>query len=76
MTPRDRDPADDEPVEFEDAECDRETAMALHVRLDDERALWVPKSVVHADSEVFDADDNASGTLVLARWFADKENLT
>lgn len=74
--PRNHDPADDEPVEFDDAECIRETVMALRVRLDDGRELWVPKSVVHDDSEVFDGYDNATGKLVLARWFADKEGLT
>ena len=65
----------DEPVEFECAECRRETAMALLVCIDG-REVWVPKSVVHDDSEVFDADDNATGTLVVKEWWATKERLT
>lgn len=42
------------------------------------RTLWIPKSVVHDDSEVYRAghgDDGSEGTLVVARWFAEKEGL-
>lgn len=55
------------------------TEKALRVRLesDDDSVLarWIPKSQVHDDSEAFDADKNATGDLVVTRWFAEKEGL-
>lgn len=56
------------------AECLRETAKALLVRVGS-RELWVPKSLVDDDSEVFDADENATGKLVVPLWWAEKEGL-
>ena len=64
-----------EPVEFDDCECRRETAMAPLVCIDG-REIWVPESVVHDDSEVFDADDNASDKFVVKEWWATREGLT
>ena len=37
--------------------------------------IWVPKSVIHDDSEVFDDDENAEGMLVLEDWWAEKSGL-
>jgi len=38
--------------------------------------VWVPKSVIDDESEVFSAkEDENSGTLVVQRWFAEKEGL-
>lgn len=54
--------------------CKRETLKALLVVIDGSE-LWVPKSVVHDDSEVFDAKDNDSGKLVLKRWWAEQNEL-
>jgi len=52
------------------------SAKALRVQLESEDApRWIPRSVIHDDSEVYDDDKNATGTLVLARWFAEKEGL-
>lgn len=48
-----------------------ETKAALKVKMDDDRALWVPKSVIHDDSEVYEV--GGEGTLVVFQWFADKE---
>jgi len=35
--------------------------------------VWIPKSCIHDDSEVYDALNNASGKLVVVEWFAAKE---
>lgn len=40
---------------------------------ENEDAFWVPRSVVHADSDV--CDDGDAGDLVVQRWFAEKEGL-
>lgn len=50
------------------------TERALLVESDNlDAPCWVPKAVVHDDSEVFDAKDNAEGTLVVEKWFARKQ---
>lgn len=52
------------------------TEKALRVQLESEdRPRWVPRSQIHDDSEVFDDKDNASGDLVVTKWFAEKEGL-
>lgn len=71
------DDEDDEPFKAE-AMCLGATEKALQVRIRlpaGNRTMWVPKSVVHDDSEVFDAKDNARGKLVLQAWFAREEGL-
>lgn len=54
--------------------CKKERDKALLVVIDGDEK-WVPKSVIHDDSEVFDADENARGTLVLKRWWAEENEL-
>lgn len=51
--------------------CDHETDKALLVILSDQKKIWVPKSVVHIDSEVQAKGDE--GTLTVQKWFAEKE---
>jgi hypothetical protein len=46
--------------------------MALKVECD-HGEIWIPKSCIHDDSEVYDALNNATGDLVVMRWFAEKE---
>jgi hypothetical protein len=54
----------------------RSTVKALLVELVDHgRELWVPKSVLHEDSAVYDDGENSQGELVLVAWFARKEGL-
>jgi hypothetical protein len=80
--PRERlsDPRTDEgdPVtttrRFEDCRAVRDSGKALLVEVEGEK-LWVPHSVVHDDSEVFDAEDNAEGALVVQEWWAEKRGL-
>lgn len=53
------------------------TEKALRVRFSEGALVagetWIPRSVIHDDSEVYDALNNASGELVVVRWFARKE---
>ena len=60
----------DETVEIDDVTVEAETDRALLCVID-EGQRWITKSVVHEDSEVFEQGDQ--GTLVLFRWFAEKE---
>jgi hypothetical protein len=63
-----------EPVVFKNTTCLRESPRAMLVRIDG-KERWVPKSVVHDDSEVFDAKENATGKLVLVGWWARENDL-
>lgn len=52
------------------------TEKALRVQLESEdEPRWIPRSQIHDDSEVYDDKDNATGDLVVKRWFAEKEGL-
>lgn len=62
----------DQTIELEDATIEAETDLALLCNIDDKKH-WIPKSVVQEDSEVLSEGD--SGTIVLMRWFAEKEGL-
>lgn len=44
----------------------------LIVVVDTKEEVWVPRSQIHDDSEVFD-EDNREGNLVVSSWFAAKE---
>ena len=62
----------DDRVRIANVEALHATANALLVRIDDEE-YWIPQSQIHADSEVWKIGH--TGTLVITRWFADKEGL-
>ena len=48
------------------------TPDALRVNVDESsESFWVPKSVVHDDSEVY--DEGQHGTLLIQEWWAEKE---
>lgn len=52
------------------------TSKALCVRLDDaEEDLWIPKSQLHDDSEVYDSD-SPPGEVVVTQWWAEQKGLT
>jgi hypothetical protein len=59
-----------EPHTLGDGKIVRETDKAFLVRVDD-KEIWVPKSCVHDDSEVYDME-NDEGTIVVKRWWAEK----
>lgn len=62
----------DDTITIEKATCTAETSKAILVAFDD-RVLWIPKSVVHDNSEVWAQD--TTGDLVVARWWAEKEGV-
>lgn len=62
--------SDDEVEEYEDVKCIAETRDALRLEHAD-WDRWVPKSVVHDDSEVYALGHK--GKLVIKRWFVEKE---
>jgi hypothetical protein len=57
----------------------QETDKALRVYLTDEDIeCWIPKSLIHDNSEVYSYSSNPGeneGTLIIPRWFAEKEGL-
>lgn len=62
-------------VRFHDCIAEQETAKALRVWIEDlEEHIWVPKSVIHDDSEVY--KDGTTGELVVLEWWASKKGLT
>jgi hypothetical protein len=58
------------PTRIEDCEARVETDSALLIIIDGEEE-WVPKSVIHDDSEVY--EEGGEGTLVVEDWFARKK---
>jgi len=71
---------EDEGVSFDDCEGKAESEKAVLVFADDAdfdvtaEGRWVPKSVIHDDSEVFKKGDK--GQVVLKTWWAEKEGLS
>jgi hypothetical protein len=67
---RKMDTSGDEPVVVGDAEPIREKEKALLLNIEGVER-WVPKSVIHDDSEVWEMGQK-TGSLVVKRWFAAK----
>lgn len=63
---------DDEGVDFPEASCLKETPKAILVNRG-KGDLWVPKSVIHDDSEVY--EEGHEGTLIVKRWWAEEKGL-
>jgi hypothetical protein len=66
------------PCSLGDAKVLRESpsGKALLVECEDlGETKWVPKSCVHDDSPVFDANENSDGELIVEEWWATKEGL-
>lgn len=60
---------------IEKATCTKETKLALLVESPDlDEPLWVPKSVIHDDSEVT-GEASPTGELAVQTWWAEKEGL-
>lgn len=49
-----------------------ETAAALLCEIDGKK-FWIPKSIIHEDSEVY--KKGTEGTLIIPEWFAVKEGI-
>ena len=60
---------DSELATIEDVECIRETDLAVQIKVAGKGRrmllVWLPKSQIHDDSEVFNAGQNATGKLVI-----------
>lgn len=61
-------------AKFPDCRVITATEKALLVDIEGEEK-WIPKSVIHDDSEVFDDDENSTGMLVIKEWWAEKVGL-
>ena len=53
----------------------RSSPKALLVSLESGEEVWIPLSVFHDDSEVYDDGENASGEIVVQSWWAEREGL-
>ncbi len=66
---------ENDPTEtFRNVVCKKETNAALLCEIDG-TDYWIPKSHVHADSEVFDDGANAEGKLIISEWIARQKGL-
>jgi|WetSurMetagenome_2_1015567.scaffolds.fasta_scaffold04771_9 hypothetical protein len=64
----------DDPAYLGEAEVIKSTRLAILVSLEDlDEERWIPKSVIHDDSDIRDEGD--SGELVVNRWWAEQEGL-
>lgn len=64
---------ENDPTEtFRNVVCKKETDAAIFVTIDGED-VWIPKSQIHDDSEVY-AEDH-EGTLVVSSWIAQQRGL-
>lgn len=61
-----------ETATFEDVECTQETDAALLCSVDGQE-VWIPKSQVDDDSEVYHEGD--TGKLVVSVWIATQKGL-
>ncbi|HUI23280.1 MAG TPA: hypothetical protein VLY82_02690 [Nitrososphaerales archaeon] len=63
-----------EPVSVEVELAIASTDQAILIRIEDgEEEIWIPKSQIHADSEVSEEGD--SGTLIIPRWLAREKGI-
>lgn len=62
-------------IAIEDVYCKKQTDLALLVEIEGDE-YWVPKSVVEQESAVTSPeDDEREGTLVVKKWWAEKNGL-
>ena len=61
---------DNESVDMGKALIISETNSAILAKLESKEEIWIPKSVVHDDSEVSSLDDE--GVLIVKHWWAEK----
>jgi len=69
-----RDNSGDDPHTIGVGKCTRDTDKALFVVYNEDAGQqWVPKSVVHDDSEIWKRGD--AGKLIVKMWWAEKNIL-
>jgi hypothetical protein len=59
-------------VYIDDVSVVGETEKAILCQIED-RKVWIPKSQIHEDSEVYEGGD--TGTLVITEWIAKQKEL-
>lgn len=73
-----------EPVEIDDCVAIHETNSGyvdkggLLIRCASKKGVievWIPKSQIHDNSEVYDSGDHAEGTLIIPEWLAIEKDL-
>ena len=64
--------ANEDKISLGFVETRKETNRAIYVEDVDSKCFWVPKSVLHDDSEVWKKDQE--GNLVVFEWWAEKNN--
>lgn len=57
----------------ENVRCDVDTDKALLAEFEDGSKHWIPKKVIHDDSDVY--KKGTDGNLIVEDWFAEKEGL-
>lgn len=62
-----------ETVTFDDVECGRDSEKAIFVSVDGKDPIWIPKSQIDDDSEVYEA--GTSGKLIVTEWIAKEKGL-
>lgn len=65
---------DDPTVTLTEVTCIKMTEKALLCVIN-KNEVWIPKSHIHDDSEVFDDTDNSDGQLVISEWIANEKGL-
>lgn len=65
---------DEGSVAFEDVEVKHDSGKALLCLIDGEE-YWIPQSQITDDSEVYDAEGNSRGRLVVTEWIARQKGL-
>lgn len=61
-----------EPCTLGDGKIIRDTEKAVLAKIGD-KEIWIPKSCLHDDSEAYSPeDDQNEGTIVVKRWWAEK----
>lgn len=63
----------DDTVRFEIESVEVETERAILVEIEGEK-VWVPKSQIHDDSEVY-SKRSGGGVLIVSRWWAEQKGL-
>lgn len=62
-----------DPCSLGDGKVLRDSGKAILFKPHDDKEFWVPSSVVHDDSPVWDDDENSEGELIVKQWWAEKE---
>ena len=71
-----RDDGGEDPVEVGEGKATHETELAILVKLEDGHNYWIPKSVIHEDSELYGMEDGENeGQLVVKQWWYDGNGL-